>query len=326
MPDALRSSVLILLSTLLTWSANNVGGLGAVTASASVTMLAALAHKQSAAAVMCASFAGWASSEVIPDVLWASALGAVTALTFQAFVVLKIGEGWGGRLGLIAFIAVNLTAVCQDLGRVEHLFEGERYAVVSGDATVWFVFVCLASTTFGSFTTIYLRCNVPSLDNPAAAAAFVGLLGALVMSGIPTSLLFANFGGKSGEVSAAVYGGAFVGMSAKNHVPNYLAFLATGVLAGGLSVALRGVFVDGIGGKYGAMAFLSVGIYKAARGLFSGGPAVREPAPKSESRSRRSYLSTRLTMVRSPSMLPFDGGGEETVSSAAEKRGTHAQV
>ena len=74
------------------------------------------------------------------------------------------------------------------------------------------------------------------------------------------------------------------------------------------------------------MAFLSVGIYKAARGLFSGGPAVREPAPKSESRSRRSYLSTRLTMVRSPSMLPFDGGGEETVSSAAEKRGTHVQV
>jgi hypothetical protein len=276
-------------------------------ASAAVTLVGSLIAPGLGQAAMCGSFAGMSSSMLLPSFAWTLLTGLVTSVLFEAFIHYRNSAlGLGGRLGTIAFVAVNIVSALRgiwvlpalppslpalpSLASFPELSLATLMSLQTFVATSPYLPLTMGYGVLGALATIALReaSADKAASDPVRAAAVVGLLSALVV----------GVGGHTSLGALAAYGGAFVGMSLPSRLmygsqpplpgtsPSDVApltrpttprevltnFAVAGVLGGlvhGLTLHL-GMWttpVAGWGGKAGFCAFVGVLLH---RGLLRG--------------------------------------------------------
>lgn len=126
---------------------------------------------------MAGTFTGMSSSALLPSAQWALGAGALTSLLYESIIHARgTALGLGGRLGAIAFIAVNTIALLQGIN-------GIPVASVTWPSLGPSIFrlgtpmsITLGFTALGALATMALReasDNQPVAD-PVRAAAVTG--------------------------------------------------------------------------------------------------------------------------------------------------------
>ena len=243
-----------------------------VMASSAITLICCMClNKRLTQAAFCGTFAGMASSSIIPSWKYALGLGSFTSVLYEVLIDKKNAfVGVGGRLGATAFIASLLTASIQGTPTGLSL---SSLAIDNIQTNV--VLKMMLWHAVGSVGTIYLRQvgDDTTTKDAVRASAIVGLIGALFLQDKTAAL--------------ALYGGSFVGMSAParllhgilpSQVLNngkvvpmitrtglFTAFAIAGALGGaihGISIGF-GWFNGGWGGKAGLCGFLGCLLYRS---------------------------------------------------------------
>ena len=276
------------LATAITWQAHAYGqaACGPVLASAATTLAASLWNPGLGQAAFAGSFAGMSSIGVLTG--WKQALlaGSFTAALFEILIHRENKFlGLGGRLGLIAFVAVNIVATMTGVSAFPT--EAAIGLPFVGGATSLSSFVGAIRSAplakaaicggLGAIATIVLRETAEGssqdMSDPVRASAVVGLLAALLI-GIKD---FGDFG------ALMAFGGSFTGMSLpsrlvkggypggkKRSTPwpstTILCFGAAGALGGIIHAATIGLnwwsVPAGWGGKAGTCAFAGVLLFR----------------------------------------------------------------
>jgi len=240
-----------------------------VIAASSVGIVVGLVEPRYGAPVYTAAFAGMASNKVITDGGYAVLMGALVVVFFELFAYFKIAEGFGGRLGMIAQLAVSCTVGIQ-LGSnaipTQIYWDTSLWDVIEKD----FWLPALICTPFGAVMTMYFRMNLKTVTNPVTASALTGLIvgGAwLTFNDYTACQENAGAAGHSdykawaANVALYSYCGSFIGMSTNTRIPNYPAFFLTGVITGAVNIAFAGFLNEGWGGKLGTTCLISVAIF-----------------------------------------------------------------
>ena len=284
-PDYPRTKsrmAITVLATLLTWQAHNSGICSSVLASSATTLAFSLWSPGLGQAAFIGSFAGMSSLGVLAG--WKETLltGSLTAGLFEYMIHRQnLWLGLGGRLGFLAFCAVNTVAWLA--GGVSP-FPATAVSVMSMKA--WLTAAASAPlipaalfAALGSVATIVLReyaeDESTDMSDPVRAAAVVGVMAALLVGMYPK---YTNFG------ALMAFGGSFTGMSlplrlCKGVIPGrkkrsqpwvstvLACFAAAGAIGGVIHAASLGVdwwsTPAGWGGKAGASAFGGVLIFRA---------------------------------------------------------------
>ena len=310
---AARISITVLATILTSYAHSSADAIcsSPVLASAAVTLAGSLIAPGLGQAAMCGSFAGMSSSLLLPTFSWTLLTGLVTSVLFEAFIHYRNAAlGLGGRLGTIAFVAVNIVSALRGIWVLPALpaslpalpslasFPALSLATLESlktfVATSPYLPLTMGYGLLGALATIALReaSDDSAAADPVRAAAVIGLLSALVV----------GVGGHTSLGALAAYGGAFVGMSLPSRLmygsqpplpgsdPSDAApltrptsprevltnFAIAGVLGGlvhGLTLHL-GMWttpVAGWGGKAGFCAFVGVLLH---RGLLRGWEGV----------------------------------------------------
>ena len=189
------------LASVLTWYAHAVSEIpkcGAVAASAGVSLIASLALPSLGLPAMCGTFAGMSSRAIVPSLPIALKLGLLTSALFEVLIQRrKFILGVGGRLGAVAFLAVNALAP----------LSGWSFKSKPVPATAPILSTAIFAAV-GSIATIALRQTDDTVKDPVRASAVVGLLASLLI----------GFCGFTDLGALAVYAGSFAGMSAPSRL------------------------------------------------------------------------------------------------------------
>jgi hypothetical protein len=215
----------------VTYLVSTTLGQGPVVASALVGLVAGLALAPYAAPVYCGSFVGMVSATVLPT------LAPVVAASLAAGVVYvlagRVFDGFGGKLGTIAFLGVGAVVVPLPYG----------YAAGAPLAPVA-VLAALVAGTAGAVGTAFVGRRRG--HGPVVGSAVVGLSAGLLA---PPAL-----GTAGTAAAAAAFAGSFAGMATRERLPGLAAVALAGLLSGGLYAGLATHF-GGAGGKLGTVAF-----------------------------------------------------------------------
>jgi len=220
-------------------------GLGAVTASALVAVIAALVVPDYAVPAYCGSFVGMTSIQLLfsyEELAIAAVIAAViyvlSACTFP---------GIGGKLGTIAFAGTMITALI--LGR-------PFVTTPMPDMTT--VVLIIGYAVMAAVLTFWV--NVKLGHGAVMASAVVGLIGGLVLPQVYPEI--------GGTLAVVVFCASFAGMSSGERFPRGVMMWVVG-LATGLIFVYSIPLGGGAGGKLGTIAFsasLAVrGFYDLAR-------------------------------------------------------------
>lgn len=198
------------LATILTWQAHNAGLCGPVLASSAATLSFSLWSPGLGQAAFAGSFAGMSSLGVLTGWKEVALTGSLTAGLFEILIHRKNKFlGLGGRLGFLAFIAVNAVALTSGV----QIFPSEFISFFNWSAFVEGIRSApLVSGAFyaalGSVATIVLRETAEGeksdMADPVRASAVVGIISALLV-GIDKQ--YSSFG------ALMAFGGSFTGMS-----------------------------------------------------------------------------------------------------------------
>ncbi len=186
-----------------------------------------------ATAAFCGSFVGMAS----PDLFCS---GSLFLATLFASVMFYIGGrnylGIGGKLGTTAFFGVLLMALIQGKSLIEPW---------NPDGKILPVLIVLGAV--GCLATYY--CSEKRKMGPVVGSGIVGIVGGILLPLLdPTyGALYANL----------VFCASFAGMASRRILQRWPLFAISGALCGLLFYLTRSYF-DGIGGKLGTIAFVSV--------------------------------------------------------------------
>jgi len=242
-------------------------GLDSVSASSVVGLAAGIvAPAPLATAAFCGSFAGMSSRVVAPGPADAAALGGAAAALLAALDAsnTRLLKGIGGRLGSVAALAAFASvAATPSLRAAGLLYQPSLSAAAAAPRTL---FTTISATMLGSAATrlwarrlaVFLAVGPSSmalskrLSNPVASASVVGLAMSLA------------FGPSRKAVSASVFAGAFVAMSAPDKLGSTRSLLGAAALAGFAQAGLASIGV-GVGGKLGAAASIGVVLARSIR-------------------------------------------------------------
>ncbi|GAB6088980.1 hypothetical protein JCM12856_05730 [Spirochaeta dissipatitropha] len=231
-------AVSVIAGVIGTYFLQRLTPLDAVMASATVGLAAHILIRPYAAAAYCGSFAGMMSTVLFPPLSMIIA-ALVTALFF--LVLMPVLDGWGGKLGTIAYIGTLSTAI---------LMRKEFPAMTLPDQSFWVPILIAAAA--GSLSTYELQHR--SSLGPVAASSLTGLTAALMLA-------FFRYAGLAGDetlqLSLVFFCTGFIGMSARHRVSGGLESLAAGFAAGAIFI-LTSTSFGGTGGKLGTIALISV--------------------------------------------------------------------
>jgi hypothetical protein len=283
-----------ILATWITWQAHNYNcgnSCGSVLASSAATLAASLWSPGLGQAAFAGSFAGMSSIGVLANSKETLLAGGVTAALFEVLIHRQNKFlGLGGRLGFLAFLAVNIVTVA--CGRVSAfpasaavgvplpLFSSSKTSVASflaaiRSAPLLTAAVCGAA---GAVATIVLRESAEGkssdMADPVRASAVIGLVAALL---IGFRKDYSEFG------ALMAFGGSFTGMSLPSRLvkgvypggkrrsnpwpaTTILCFATAGALGGLIHAATIGLkwwsVPAGWGGKAGTCAFAGVLVFR----------------------------------------------------------------
>ena len=237
------------LGTLLTWTGHNVLHMNKIMASSMVGLIAYCIYPRYSPPAYAGSFAGMATTVVIPQAYWALVLSVFVFSFFAVFDRFGILQGIGGRLGTTALASCLLMVpvlywVVPDY---EHTFwVPDRY----GKIDVLFGCVAVALSAVTSFVTILARGHIKTLEHPVPSASIVALCCSFVI--LPLDYVMKE------ELLVWVYIGMSVGMSGRDVVKGYPTYLFLGALVGALGLAFYGLSTGDNGGMAGFTAMVGV--------------------------------------------------------------------
>ena len=159
-------------------------------------------------------------------------------------------DGYGGRLGTIAFISVCIFLVLLKIIYNSHL----NIILKNAFSFSPMDFLAIPAAVLAAVVSMEIKSTVASLDEnyKVFTVATTGIIGGILITRIPV------YGNLLGQ---AWYTGAFVGMSSYFILMLKRDFIVTGLLSGILLILTKGIFV-GFGGKLGFISFIAVIITK----------------------------------------------------------------
>lgn len=209
-------------------------GLGAVTASALVALVAALILPEHAVPIYCGSFVGMTSARLLISHGEVAIAGGIAA-TLYVLTACSY-PGYGGKLGTIAFIGSVLTGWGLD-----------REFLITEIPTQPVIWLIIAHAMIATVVTYWLSIRLE--HGPVVASGIVGLIGGLVLPAVYSEI---------GETLAVmVICASFAGMSSAQRFPRFLWMLTAGLVTG-LIFVYSMPLMGGAGGKLGTIAFSSV--------------------------------------------------------------------
>jgi hypothetical protein len=218
-------------------------------------------HKSWAA--FCGTFAGMSDLSLVN---WGTQEGTISFLTgvvvvsaivavlyaasemFSARYKAMFFDGYGGRLGTIAFISFILYLI------VPLFLHSRPFPLISWEKQELNIYILVpamvASATIASYISMEIKNTVSSLNEnyKVLTVAITGIIGGMLLTKIPV------YGAHLGN---AWYTGAFIGMSSYYILMLKRHFIIAGIISGILYSASITLFV-GVGGKLGFLSFVSV--------------------------------------------------------------------
>jgi len=215
-------------------------------------------------ATFCGSFAGMTSLAILEAnysslsinfILNSLVLATITSFIYalSEFISYKFPkvsfDGYGGRLGTIAFISVILYILILKFGfnKNFNFFSNENIFKTKLD---YFLLFAIVSSIIASLISMEIKNTVSSLNEnyKVITVATTGLIG---------GILITKFQSMGLDYGLAWYTGAFVGMSSYYVLMLKRHFFISGLFAGIYFILTRNIFI-GVGGKLGFISFLSV--------------------------------------------------------------------
>lgn len=228
----------VILGVIATYYLQRYTPLDAVMASALTGIVAHLCIRQHAAAVYCGSFAGMMSTVLFPPL---SMLLSATITASFFIILMPVLNGWGGKLGTIAFIGTLTTA----------LLLGKDFPAAALPTQELWIPIIIAAVA-GALSTYELQ-HRTSLS-PVAASALTGLSAALLLAYLQHAGIASE---ATAQVSVVFFCAGFIGMSSRQRISRGYEIAAAGLIAGGIFILTAPIF-GGTGGKLGTIAMISV--------------------------------------------------------------------
>jgi len=239
--------------TILTWTGHNIIKINPVFTSSTVGLIAHAIYPRYSAPAYAGSFAGMATTVVIPQAYWTLVLAIFVFSFFSVFDRFGILQGIGGRLGTTALFSclLMLPVLYWIVPGYHHTFwSPDRYNDID-----WVFGVCaILLSTASSIVTILLRSHVKTLEHPVPSASVVALSVAFVLLSIEYE--------KNDLLLIYTYIGMSVGMSGREVIKNYPTYVILGAFTGGLGLAFHGLSTGDNGGKAGFTAMVGVVIWQ----------------------------------------------------------------
>ena len=209
-------------------------GISAVLASGITGVLATLILPRFDVPIFCGSFVGMASYSLLPGYQY---LGLAAVIAGGVFVLGKAAfNGFGGKLGTIAFIGCVIAAILTGQS-----FSGEP--VIQGELLEFL----LIYSVIGAVVTFTLS---ERLDNSAVISS--GAVG--VMAAVILPILYPEFGN---TLAVMTYCASFAGMSSLKRIKDEFMMAFAGIICA-IVFAFSAPYLGGAGGKLGTTAFISV--------------------------------------------------------------------
>ncbi len=225
-----RDVIFIIFGVFSTYSLVHFIGLFVVISSAAVGIIGHFLFRKYEAAVYCGSFAGMVSVE-----LFGFTEVAVLAIVCSIIYIMTkpLFKGYGGKLGTIAFMS----------SLIVHSIFRDSFLVITTNFNLFFL---ISTTVVGVFSTFYLqhRFNISSVFSSAIMTLIVAVF-----------LVFIFPVHK--DYVIVFFSASFIGMSSKDKLPNIYFVLISGIVLG-LIYYIFVEFFNGLGGKLGLLAFISV--------------------------------------------------------------------
>ncbi len=215
-------------------------------------------------ASFCGSFSGMTSLMLLDNQVSLTSINFIFNLlllafitsfmyTFSEFISYKFPkisfDGYGGRLGTIAFISVLLYILIMKFifNKNLNFFLPKSIFETKND---YFLLFSIASSVIAALISMEIKNTVSSLNDnyKVITVATTGLIGGILITKIPEYGM--DFG-------LAWYTGAFIGMTSYYVLMLKRHFLLSGLISGIYFILTKNIFV-GIGGKLGFISFLSV--------------------------------------------------------------------
>lgn len=223
----------VTMGTLSTYLVSVYFDLGAILAAAIVGIIAAMTISDYAVEIYCGAFVGMVSPEVLHDLTHIVIAGLLAGLIF--YLSLNTFEGYGGKLGTIAFSSWIIMTTFSKCELIEELKEVQHF----GTSIVIY--------SIGAAIITYVL-SIRLKNEPVLASGMVSVTGALLLPAIHDE--------NAATLAAVVMAASFVGMSSRKRLKNELQVLLSGVIMGVLFVYSVNHFC-GAGGKLGTLAFAS---------------------------------------------------------------------
>jgi len=218
------------LGVILTYELSFIFSFSSVLSSALVGMIGFLLIRKHSMALYCGSFAGMVSPQIFNhyEVI---VLGLICAFVY--LLVKTILDGFGGRLGTIAFVSTTIATLVFNKGM---LLPNGSYEIL-----LVFLFAVL-----GSVISYYLHnhLNLSSVLSSALPSLLVAILIDFIW---PEFYVY----------SSVFFIASFIGMSNKKVIPNLINSLLIGLILAIIFLTFYNYF-NGFGGKMGLMALISV--------------------------------------------------------------------
>lgn len=167
-------------------------------------------------------------------------------------------DGFGGRLGFIAFISVLIYLLIFRRSEDVRLFCFDKVSLIFSPLKVFFL---LLASSGGAMVSMEVKQAMSSLNEnyKVLSVALTGIIGGILIARIP---------GLGHHLACTWYAGAFVGMSSYFILMLKRHFFFAGLFCGIFYVVGEPLFM-GVGGKLGFISFISVLVMSGINGLIS---------------------------------------------------------
>lgn len=281
----MKQLIAAVIGTVITWALNNMVGVDAVLASASVALCGGLVLKKYHGIFMAGTFAGMSGLGAVPGWSWACMVGVIVFLLWVATEKIMAGVGgkygwtacWSGFGAQFIIIPIRISMGLATASAWNNVFFNTGAFNAWFIAQPWNIPLCIILSCIGAVATIWLRNKIITplwgIENTTVASALVGLFGFLIIwTPMATFEIFLT-GSLSPEgptltiapkLGAFVYMGSFAGMASKKRIrwegkSDILAFAIVGIITGCIFFIARMILP--YGGLYGWTAAVGVMTY-----------------------------------------------------------------
>lgn len=223
----------IVLGGLSTFLIGNYFGINSVIMAGAVGIVANMFFKEYQIPIYCGSFAGMASALIFTDVYQIFISTLFTGILF--ILSQEILKGFGGKLGATAFFGTFMTVVLY--GKYH---ETLSYTQVNIQIEIIICFILGAIFAH----QVHLLTGKSTVLTSGVSGVLAGIILPIIYS--VNGLTFA----------AALFSGAFLGMTGEGRFTKTSYFLLASVV-GGIIFIYSQPYFNGLGGKLGAIAFIS---------------------------------------------------------------------